>query len=228
MLCECGCGQEVKTGNRFIRWHHSSFSGAKNPMFGRHHSEEARRKNRASHLGKRFSEETKKQLSEMRLGKPKSEVMRRNLSNARLGIPRPKESNQKQSDTMKRNWQDPEYVRRQWNARNIIPNKAEGKLQRLFDSLNLPYKFVGDGQLIIGGKCPDFVNVNGQKKLIELFGDYWHKPEEEQDRIEQFRGLGFSTLIVWGSELSDVETLTQKILLFEGVASDREKSTDHC
>lgn len=31
----------------------------------------------------------------------------------------------------------------------------------------------------IGGLCPDFVNCNGKKVIIELFGDYWHDLDEE-------------------------------------------------
>ena len=62
----------------------------------------------------------------------------------------------------------------------ITPNKPEQILIKLLSKL-LPneYKFVGNGKVIIGGKCPDFINVNGQKKIIEHFGDYWHANPEK-------------------------------------------------
>jgi len=115
---------------------------------------------------------------------------------------------------VKKDWQNSEFVRKQMVARNVTPNQSELRLQELIISLNLPYKFVGDGQFIIGGKCPDFVNVNGQKKLIELFGDYWHKEDEVESRINYFSQFGFNTLIIWESELSNTELLSEKILLF--------------
>lgn len=87
-------------------------------------------------------------------------------------------------------------------AVNQRPNKLEKGMQDLLDEL-FPgeYRYVGDGQLILCGKCPDFANVNGQKKLIEVFGDYWHQGEDPSWRIALFSRLGFQTLVVWESEL---------------------------
>jgi len=61
------------------------------------------------------------------------------------------------------------------------------------------WKYAGDGSLIIRGKCPDFVNVNGRKLIIEVFGDYWHSEERVgknskehmQDRINIFSVVGY-------------------------------------
>lgn len=47
------------------------------------------------------------------------------------------------------------------------------------------FTFVGDGKVIIGGKNPDFINEKN-KKLIEVYGDYWHKGQNPQDRIDYF------------------------------------------
>jgi len=44
-------------------------------------------------------------------------------------------------------------------------------LNRLFPN---EYKFTGDFSFTIDHYSPDFTNVNGQKKLIEHFGKYWH------------------------------------------------------
>ena len=33
----------------------------------------------------------------------------------------------------------------------------------LINKYNLPYKYTGNGKFILGGKNPDFVNVNGEK-----------------------------------------------------------------
>lgn len=107
------------------------------------------------------------------------------------------------------------------------PNKPEQKLNLILQSL-FPneWKFVGDGSFILGGKNPDFMNVNGQKKLIEMYGDYWHKKytTRSQDyyipekRIELFKQFGFDTLIIWESELKskDQSKLLEKLVSFNG------------
>lgn len=115
-------------------------------------------------------------------------------------------------------WQNPEYkqrvVKRIFEANNAKPNKAEKRVDSILDSLfPSEYRYVGDGSFILGGFCPDFMNVNGQKKLIELFGDYWHREDNPQDRISRFEEFGYQTLIIWEHEL-DGEGLTEKLQEF--------------
>ena len=70
------------------------------------------------------------------------------------------------------------------------------------------------GDVIIDRKIPDFINVNGQKKIIELFGEYWHPLSDEPKRKKTFKKFGYKTLVVWGKELSNTQKLTKKILHF--------------
>jgi G:T-mismatch repair DNA endonuclease (very short patch repair protein) len=101
------------------------------------------------------------------------------------------------------------------------PNKKELFLSCV---LSGDWKFVGDGEVILGGKSPDFININGQKKIIELFGDYWHsekktgrcRAEEENLRKSHFAKYGYQTLIIWESELKSPEQLVTKIIDFKG------------
>ncbi len=51
------------------------------------------------------------------------------------------------------------------NPKSSLEIKFEGIIQKY----NLPYKFVGNGEFLIGKKCPDFVNTNGQKIAIEVY-----------------------------------------------------------
>ncbi len=122
------------------------------------------------------------------------------------------------SNFMKTIWQDPEFVSKQMIARNVCPNKAEIFLDKFFQNLfSNEYKFVGDGKdksFIIAGKVPDFININGQKKIIELFGEHVHKPEEEQQRIDLFARYGYQTLVIWYRELSNIKLLAEKLLFF--------------
>lgn len=127
---------------------------------------------------------------------------------------------------MTKKWQDPIYRKQQIEAqiRGKIKhsiqkqNKSEKKLENLLSKI-LPneYKYVGLGEVILAGKCPDFVNVNGQKKIIELYGDYWHKGETGEDRISLFKQYGYQTLIIWEHELENKELLENKVLQFNNI-----------
>ena len=95
------------------------------------------------------------------------------------------------------------------------PNKAERQLDVLLNYyLPNEYRYVGNGDFILGGKCPDFLNVNGKKKLIELWGDYWHRNHNPENRIAYFKKFGFDTLIIWGHELKNSLELIPKLLEF--------------
>lgn len=116
-------------------------------------------------------------------------------------------------------WQEPSFVRKQMKARGVSPNKAEMLLGDILEkALPGEYRYVGDGAFILAGKCPDFMNVNGQKKLIELYGDYWHRGDNPQDRIDLFREYGYRTLILWESELKDIDALITALYNFNGSA----------
>lgn len=99
---------------------------------------------------------------------------------------------------------------------NRSPNNTEKKLNIIINkTLPNEYNFVGQGKVIIDGLCPDFININGQKKIIELYGDYWHKMPnrklQDARRIKTYKKYGYKTLIVWEHELKDIDKVTNKI-----------------
>jgi G:T-mismatch repair DNA endonuclease (very short patch repair protein) len=114
-------------------------------------------------------------------------------------------------------WQDEKYVAKIRASRKMKPNKVESQLISILDN-NFPnkWKYVGDLQLIIGGRCPDFANVNGKKQLIELFGTYWHPVFDVAKRVDHYRQFGYRTLIIWEDELKtkSEEQLVNKIREF--------------
>jgi very-short-patch-repair endonuclease len=112
---------------------------------------------------------------------------------------------------------DPAFVRRM--RRKSFPNKPETVLLGMLNnSFPGEWEFVGDGKLVIVGKNPDFAHKT-DKRLIELFGDYWHSeqvtgiPEDqhEQERTQLFENEGYQTLIIWEHELKDEERLMEGI-----------------
>ena len=95
------------------------------------------------------------------------------------------------------------------------PNKPEEKILSIVNEV-CPgeYKYTGDGKFAIYGLYPDFTNCNGQKKIIEHFGDYWHREQDPQDRINKFKEFGYDCLIIWEHELRDAVAVTAKIREF--------------
>lgn len=112
-------------------------------------------------------------------------------------------------------WMNTEYIKKIQRSLKVHPNKSETVL---FDLLNVLYpeewKFTGDFSFIINGKSPDFVNCNGKKKIIELFGDYWHRGENPEDRKKMFEPFGYKTLVVWESELQNIDEVATKVKRF--------------
>ena len=143
-------------------------------------------------------------------GRKLSPEARHNISEGHKGLKQPPRSLE---------WREKLY-RSLIASSNIQPNKIEVFLDGLLQE-NFPneWKYVGNGQFIVGGICPDYVNINGKKKVIELFGDYWHsylktgrtELEEEERRINKFKEFGFDCLIIWQRELKDKEVLISKI-----------------
>lgn len=99
------------------------------------------------------------------------------------------------------------------------PNELEQKLIKIIQENNFPFKYVGNWEFVLGGKCPDFLNVNGQKLLIELFGNYWHTVkarETPEERTNYFKQYGFNTLIIFQNELQNKNKIINKIKNFMG------------
>ena len=106
-----------------------------------------------------------------------------------------------------------------FKALQLKPNKPEKLLNQLLKLLfKKDYKYVGNGKVILVRFNPDFINVNGQKKIIELYGDYWHnKPDykkRDKRRLKSYTKLGYRTLIVWEHELKDLDYTVGKLIAF--------------
>lgn len=157
-------------------------------------------------------------------------IPRRNLSESAIirgPHPHTPESKQKIKDARIKDWQNPLYRQNQvekqrvamrgrlpkalanQNHRKTKPEIAlEAILQRVFPG---EWKYVGDGQVIIDGRNPDFINVNGKKAVIEMFGSYWH-PIFDIARTRQFYdSYGFKNLIIWDDELANEQGIIKRV-----------------
>lgn len=183
---------------------------------------------------KTLSAETRKRMSLADKGKPspkkgipQSEEQREKSSKAHMGqpawnkgIPMREESKRKLSEANKRYWASLSEEDKEKSIKAVLkgllsrPTRLEQKLIDIIEANNLPFKYVGDGQLWLGYKCPDFININGKKQLIELFGVHWHDVFDVAKRSEHFRQYGFDTLVIWEDEMTDTDTVISKIRKF--------------
>lgn len=63
-------------------------------------------------------------------------------------------------------------------CKRILHNKRtalEKKFEEIATKLNLPYKFVGNGEFFVERKNPDFINTNHEKTAVEV---YYRKHKE--------------------------------------------------
>lgn len=104
------------------------------------------------------------------------------------------------------------------------PNEKEKALD-LFIQAHFPneWKYVGNGEVDLGGRYPDWINVNGKKQVIELFGAYWHDPfvnpkigfrKTEVATQYHYNQYGFGCLVIWQNELKKPRKLLEKIKEF--------------
>lgn len=169
-----------------------------------------------SHKGDNLSEEARKNYSRAFKGrktwntgltKETDERMAKMASNKSRLL--------KLSNSIKKLWEDPEYRKKLAKVLDIKPNKPE----RIFDELTPEcIRYVGDYQFIIitnkQTHNPDF-KVKGQKKIIELFGDYWHEGEDPKKLIKEYAEVGFDCIIFWEHEIyEDTERVLKETLKF--------------
>lgn len=148
---------------------------------------------------RKHSEKTIKEMKETRMGHPHYGPKKHSAQTKR-----------KISLESTRKWKNNQaFVSRQKEGRKAKPNKPERKLSSILEGISPEWEYVGDFSLVIGGKCPDF--SNGGSKLVEFFGDYWHKGQDPQERIDLFRKYGYDCLVIWEHELKGETELKQKI-----------------
>ncbi len=94
------------------------------------------------------------------------------------------------------------------------PNGIETALIALLEKNGLPFKYTGNGEVWFGNRNPDFINTDGRKQAIELFGTYWHPVFDVANRTEHYKQYGIDCLVIWEDELANPPRLIQKIKRF--------------
>lgn len=79
---------------------------------------------------------------------------------------------------------EPETIRKALRRRPI--SSLEVRFQEIVNKHKLPYKYVGNGRFFIERKNPDFININGEKKAIEVYARK-HKEKMRNMTIESWK-----------------------------------------
>lgn len=228
MGTRCGLGNKSRTGQKRSPEEIAKQNATKLARGNLCHTEETKRKISESKKGKpnphgstgkgrKFTDEHRQKLSLKSKGRKWSEESKRKLSESKKGHIMSEESKQKlrdywanhkeeQKEIGKQAWLKGEGTERMiinmFKARLIKPNRKESLILEVLDEYYpFEWSYVGDGTLVIGGKCPDFKRNHGHNQLIEFYGDYWHQGEDEQERIDHFRKHGYETIIIWQHEI---------------------------
>ena len=103
-----------------------------------------------------------------------------------------------------------EEQKRKWRRQQTHRTKPELIFDEICKKNNLPFKYTGDGSFWIHNINPDFVEVNGKKIAVEIFGDYWHSPLLNKNlredatliyRKKTLKKYGWKLIVFWQTDL---------------------------
>ena len=178
-----------------------------------------RAKTGKTHAGTHYSDKIKQRMSKAQLKSFQNNPERvKRHSEAMTGYVPSKKTKKLMSKIQKNIWKNlsseekTKKVQTWCSGQNRRPTKTETLLDKWLQK-DFPgeWKYVGDGEVRIGTKNPDFINVNGKKAVIELFGYYWHGPAKisggtrsETGTIEYYKKYGFNCLVIWADNADDL------------------------
>lgn len=159
---------------------------------------EANQGERSFFWGKHHTQESKDKMSASRIGMKFTDAHKKNISKALEGREISAEHKQKIRE----------------NRKHRVFPKHHTEPERIFEAIckkyNLPFKYTGDSRFWIDNINPDFVECNGKKIAVEIFGDYWHSPllnpKLRVDRTLPYRQkalkkYGWKLIVFWESDL---------------------------
>jgi very-short-patch-repair endonuclease len=77
-------------------------------------------------------------------------------------------------------------------------------------------RFVGDGKLWcndnLGWMSPDFI-LPATNKVIELWGNFWHRDQNPQDRVDRLANAGYNAIVIWENDFREHPDKTSELVL---------------
>jgi len=221
-LCKCGCGQRVTLSfNKYVHGHNQRGKKLSN-MSRLLISKKLKGVSLSDERRNNISINTKKSLASWEKRQKMSNSARQSMT---------KERRKRISLCVKELWANDEYrkhmtqIRRNlWmnekfkekqikvlaDSRKKRPTSIEKKLIELNKIYDIDLEYVGDGKTWINCMNPDFINFK-KKKIVELFGSYWHKKCDKKRRTNHFKKYGFDCLVVWDYEMINEIQLMKRI-----------------
>lgn len=255
LSCGCGCGKLANFGKEFIQGHHlktlegrelARANGYKTGFSPQNilHLQSERMRKITSVAGKKTASkpETQARLHSLEwriqahINSTRPEHVERLLkwTNSPENIARMKSPEMRALHSI--DAKRPENIRRLLSIKHEKPTHLEQRVFALTQYYDLPFDFVGDGTLLIGGqtdgksrsgyKCPDFVHQT-EKVLVEVANEsdkrrtdggrskaYESKEVYENSRTTFFGKYGYKVLFLW-SDYPD----SKMVEILRGVAS---------
>lgn len=199
-------------------------------IYGIERANEIKTKLKESHKGQLHSFEQKAKVSKALKGHPywgnkeRTIESRLKTSNSLKGRKLSAESKLKiglaNKISIKKLWQNSTYriqqVKHISNGWKKLPTKPELYIITLIKQHQLPFEYNGyNGNVVIGGKIPDFVSTDGSKKIIEVFGRLFHDPKFPRHlsaisesktfdgTVRHYQKYGYKCLILWDDQILD-------------------------
>lgn len=173
-------------------------SGSNNPRYGKSWNKGLTKKDSMSIV--KQSENMKKTYADLNSGYH-TDKYKKNLRESKLGEKNPRYKIFKNLPEDKKI----KWMQLMLESQKQRPNKPEKILCKIIDDYKLNYKYTGNGTFWITNINPDFVNTNGRKIVIELFGNYWHTLPDvircDVKKLEKIRTFGWDRIIIWENEI---------------------------
>jgi hypothetical protein len=118
-------------------------------------------------------------------------------------------------DALLKTWQNADtkekHIKATMLGNQARPTRPEIAVKDILDRL-YPNEYAYNGDcsqgVVLAGLVPDFIDVNGKKQIVEVFGDVFHNPElfpfggelnerrTDKGRIEAYKTIGWNCLIM--------------------------------
>ena len=95
------------------------------------------------------------------------------------------------------------------NGARKTPTMPEQRIIEIVGKHFPDFKYNGNGELaiVLAGMIPDFINTNGGKQVIEVFGDYYHGQicrnwkNSELGKTMAYNSIGYNCLVLWEHDI---------------------------
>lgn len=126
---------------------------------------------------------------------------------SRKGIHDSDTTRKRKSDAFKKMLiEHPEIQEHRLKALFKRPTSLEKEMMSLISEYQLPYRYVGNGKVWIGGKNPDFINED-TKTVIEVGNVFHHQGDYTPNRIKHFADYGWRAYVFIANKLNKGEIL---------------------